>query len=1038
MNRLIEFFVKQKIFSDLIVISVMVLGIACMLLMRREAFPNINFDLITINTIFPGASPDEVERLITNPLEIELKEVTGIKKIRSVSRSGTSMIFLQLDPDQTTETEAKTDVQDVVDRFTDLPDSAERPIVTTVESATQPIIQVSVTGDQSPLELRNLAREIEKDLETIANVAKVTPTGMQDLEIHVETELSKLANLGLSFESLIAALRNQNMSIPGGTLTNPAGEEIFLRTSGDFETIEQIENTVIRANELAQGIRIKDVAKVSYQLKDDEKLFRTNGEHAINLTILRKQGADSITVVDLVKKKVKELESKYAGRAKLRLIDDESVWIKMRLNTLTGNFLLGLVLVLIILSLLLPPMIALMVALGVPFAFFATMIVFYNIDYSLNLLSMLGLIIVVGMLVDDAVVATENSMRLFEDGMPAEEAAIKGTQQVVPSVFGSVMTTVLAFAPLMFMSGIFGKFVKFIPMGVIVALMFSLFEAYFILPGHFARWVRVPSESEKSIFYRIYERSHKFWLDKIVPRYRNAVILFVRRRYRAAGVVALLFAISLVVATRLSFVLFPAEGIEIFFIAAEAPLGTKLEKTGELLRPLEKLVLGLPKGEVQDFTTQIGMQMKDPHDPTVKFASHVGLVVVYLTPVNERDRTANEIIASLREQSGSVEDIKFVFEKVNPGPPVGKPISIAVQGESYEEILQLGEIVKAELLKISGVSDLELTHQQGNKEIRVEVQQAEAAAAGINVATIGQSVRAAFEGIVPTSIKRLDEEVDIRVLLPDQTANNPQTLANLQIPNPAGNLIRLGRVAKFSESQAVAAHIHEGNRREVRVLGQIDATKTDSGKVNAHIEKMVPEFKAKFPRLTLLFGGENEDTNESMKSLMRTFIVAFIGILFILILTFQQILQPLLVALTIPIGLMAVIYAFLLHGQPLSFMGILGTIALAGVIVNNAIVLMDFVNYLRLEGQSKIDSIINAAEMRLRPIFLTTVTTVAGVLPTAYGIGGVDEFVKPIALALGWGLLLGSIITVFFFPVMIAILDDLHGFVGRKFRRRLR
>jgi multidrug efflux pump subunit AcrB len=1036
MNRLIEFFVKQKIFSDLISVFIIVVGVACMLLMKREAFPNIKFDTIIVNTIFPGATPEQVERLITNPLEIELKEVDGIKKVTSVSRTSTSLIILQLDPDQATEAEAKADIQDVVDRFKALPEDAERPVVTSLEGGIYPIIQVSLTADLSPIELRQYAREIEKDLETIPGVAKITPTGMQDLEIHVEADLNKLSQLRLSFEEVITALKSQNVSIPGGSISNSAGQEVLIRTSGDFETIEHIENTVIRANDLAQTIRVRDIAKVGFRLKDDDRLFRTNGSHAINLTVLRKNNADSITLVEAVKARVASLEKKYEGKLNFRLLDDESIWIKMRLNTLTSNFIIGLILVVIILSLLLPPVIALIVALGIPFAFFGTMIVFYNIGYSLNLLSMLGLIIVVGMLVDDAVVATENSMRLLEEGASPEDAAVKGTQQVVSSIFGSVMTTVLAFLPLMFMTGIFGKFVEFIPMGVIVALIISLVEAFFILPSHFARWAHRPQDkSRKHFLDRFYERSLGYWQGSVLPAYIRAVTRFVKYRYRVLGGLVVAFATSLFVASKLSFVLFPAEGIEIFFVTADAPLGSKLEATSELVRPIEKLIRELPDGEVQDFTTQLGMQQKDPGDPNTKYGSHVAMIVVYLTPVKDRERHANAIVDELREKTKNISGLKIAFEKVNPGPPVGKPISIGIQGQEYTEILQLAERVKTEIANLPGTSDLELSHQPGNKELIVDVNSSEAAAAGLTVAGIGQSVRAAFEGIVPTSIKKLDEEIDIRVSLPDKTAADPSTMSKLVVPNQQGQLVSLGKVASFRETQGIAAYIHENNRREVRVIGQLDSTKTDAGKVQSHIQKLIPQYKEQFPNLNISFGGENEDTAESMASLARTFSLAFVGIFLILVLTFQRLLQPLLVVVTIPIGIMGVIFTFLIHGAPLSFMGMLGMIALSGVIVNNAIILVDFVNQLRAEGLEHEASIIKAAGLRLRPIFLTTITTVAGVLPTAYGIGGNDDFVKPIALALGWGLFSGSLITVFFFPSVIAILDDAVA-VARRWLRR--
>ncbi|MBK8204508.1 MAG: efflux RND transporter permease subunit [Bdellovibrionales bacterium] len=1034
MNRLIEFFVKQKMFSDLIIVFVIVVGVACLFLMKREAFPNIKFDIVIVSTIFPGASPDEVERLITNPLERELKEVEGIKKINSVSRASTSNIILQLDPDQTTDMEAKADIQDVIDRFKDLPSQSERPVVSSLDGGSYPIIQVSLTGPLTPIDLRKYAREIERDLESLPDVAKVTPTGMQDLEIHVETDLRKLSEYRISFEEVIGALKSQNVSIPAGSIVNSMGEEILIRTVGDYDTVETVERTVVRANDLAHPIRIKDLAQVGFKLKTNDRFFRTNGEDAINLTVLKKSHADSIHLVEAIKEKVSELELKYKGKLNFRLLDDESVWIKMRLNTLSGNLLIGLVLVLLILSLLLPPSIAIFVAVGIPFSFLGTMIVFYQMGYSLNLLSMLGLIIVVGMLVDDAVVITENSMRLLEEGYSPEEAATKGAQQVVGAVFGSVMTTVLAFMPLMFMSGIFGKFVKFIPVGVIVALLISLLQAYFILPNHFARWAYRPQHKRhKNIFEKIYEKMDRYWNTAVAPGYAQIVTGCIRFRYRVLAGVAILFLISLFTASKLKFVLFPSEGIEIFFITAEAPIGTELKKTSELIRPVESKLRELPSNEVENFTAQIGLQMKDPGDPNTKYGSHFGMLVVYLTPTGSRQRSASDIVEDLRIKMKDIKGIKLGFEKVTPGPPVGKAVSVGVSGLEYSEILKLAELIKTDLSMVKGVTDLELNHQPGNKEILVNVIPSEAAAAGLTVSGVGMSIRAAYEGIVSTSIKKLDEEIDIRVSLPDKDANDPSMMSRLLVSNARGSLIPLGRVARFKEGQGIAAYVHEKNQREVKVLGEVDSEVTDATKVAEIVKSKISDYKKMFPGLGVSIGGENADTEESMKSLFRTFGLAIIGIFIILVLTFQRLSQPLLVGLTIPIGVMSVIYAFFIHNKPLSFMGLLGIVALAGVIVNNAIVLVDFVNILRAEGKEKIESIILASKIRLRPIFLTTVTTVAGILPTAYGIGGTDDFVKPIALALGWGLLLGSILVLVSFPSMIAVLDDVHE-LGSRFR----
>ncbi len=374
---------------------------------------------------------------------------------------------------------------------------------------------------------------------------------------------------------------------------------------------------------------------------------------------------------------------------------------------------------------------------------------------------------------------------------------------------------------------------------------------------------------------------------------------------------------------------------------------------------------------------------------------------------------------------------RVTFEQLNQGPPVGKPISLSVRSEEYVDILPAVKILKETLATIAGVTDIQDSYLLGKQELVVKVNGAEAAAAGLSVASIGISVRAAFEGIEATSIRELDEEVQVRVSLPRSAREQESTLRELKIPNPQGQLIPLMSVAKIERGQNLSVYEHEMNRREVKVTAGVDVNTTSALAVNSKLKQLLPELSKGFPKVQVAFGGEDQDTSESMASLGRAFGIAFLAIFLILVFTFGNLLQPLLVVTTIPLGITSVIFAFFVHGRPLSFMGMMGIVALAGVIVNNAIILVDFVNQARSEGTDKLQSILDAAHKRLRPILLTTLTTVVGLMPTAYGIGGTDPFVVPIALALGWGLLFGSVLSTLVFPAGIAILDDIEALQKR-------
>ena len=1040
MGWLIRFFVKQGVFAELLTVIVLVLGVGSVYLIQREAFPNVQYDAIMITTIYPGAAAEEVERLITNVLEQDLKEVDGIKRMQSVSTESRSLIFLQLDPDQTTEAEAKEDVQQVVDQFTGLPDGAERPMVAALETRQMPIMEVGLSGGANEMELRASAKALERVIEDIPEVAKVQFNGLRDLEIRVEADLDKLARYEISLEELVRAISLQNISIPGGSfreqLSGSKSQEVVIRTIGEFHTIEDILQTVVRANDLGKAIRLRDLATVTEVLEKANERYRANGKNAISLTVIKKEKADAINLVDKLKLEVDRFVSQSSTKLDVSYVNDSSIFIRRRLSVLSSNLVIGLILVFVILSLALPARIAVLTSLGIPFSFLGTMIFFHTQGVTLNLISMVGLIIVSGMLVDDAIVVTDNVVRRMREGESPKEAAIKGTEEVWAPIVASVLTTVVAFAPLMVMTGITGKVVKFLPIGVIVALLVSVVECFFILPHHIS--VFLPARLSSRPKSKISAAIEWFWDHWLQGAYKRVLSVLLRRRYWVALVVLMLFIGTLFLARfGMRFILFPGDDIDAFLINAKAPVGTALEATQELMRPIEQAVQKLPKEELLNYTTKVGIRSLGMLDPNSVRGSHYGQVVVFLSPATERKRVAQQIIDQLKQElqlPDGLEQINFL--RINPGPPVGKPIYLGVRGVEYEQIMKVVGELKAQINKINGVIDLQDNYAIGTQEVRVRVNAAEAAAAGLNVGAIGSTLRTAYEGKIASSIRTLEEEVDIRVTIPENERRDPAHLGQLRIPDGRGNLIRLGEVATSERSQGLAAYEHENNWRQVTITGDVNEKVTDSKTVNEIIrKKLVPEMRKNYPNIDFAFGGEDQDTKESFASLQRAFFVAGLGILAILILIFQNLWQPLLIALTIPMGVMAVIWTFYIHDRPLSFLATMGIIALGGVIVNNAIVLVAFVNNLRKEGKGELESIEMASGMRLRPIFLTTVTTVAGLLPTAYGWGGLDTFIVPIALALGWGLAFGSILTTIVFPPFLAINDDMRRAAGRLFGR---
>lgn len=1037
MTGLVRYFVERPLFANLMSAFILLAGGMGLFLMKREFFPNINFEVITVTTPYPGASAADVEKKITNPLEEDLQEIENVRRFTSVSSEGMSVLVIELDPDHADEIKAERDIQNIVDRFEDLPEDAKEPIVSALEFGDTPLVEIAVKSDLPELELRRMARLLERKIENIRGVARVEPRGLLDEEIRVEVLPPKLKAFRVSINEVIDALKQRNISLPGGIIegSESAPLERIIRTTGDFESLQDVEEAVVRANDLGAAIHIKDIAKVSWGLEKKKMVNRVNGEPAVSLIVVKSEPADAISLRDVLKEWIEANREAYKG-IRLEMVDDRSIIIENRLNVLSNNLLQGIAFVVIILALFLSLRISLLVSFSIPISFLATIGIFYACGVSFNVVSLIGLIIVSGLLTDNAVVVVDNVSLLMKRGMAPIDAAVAGSVQVWRSITASTLGIVIAFLPMLFMTGIFGKIIPAIPIGVILALMMSLAVSFFILPAQFAFFVRDPRNIEKSrenVFSRATARVSSYWDDVVVPKYRRILVRMIRHRYFVAiGITVIAFGTLALLLMKLPKELFSSDGIEAFYIDTEVAVGTPLEQHAEMLKPIEAIVRTLPENELLNFNTTVGIMSEGPGDPETRRGDQYGRIKIFLTPESHRERLAKDIIEDLRPKVGMPAGFKHLtFGRVRAGPPQGKPISVGIRGNTFEQINIVAAQVKDFVRSLPGTSDIRDSFNPGKIEVQIKVDKIEASAAGLTDRDVARAVLAAYEGVEATSIRELDKEVTIRVQYPLEARKRIDSLNEILIQNKRGNLIPLGGIATWKEVPALASIEHEGFQRQVKITGDIDVRLNDAETVAAAVRAKVPEWTSSFPDVNFFFGGEDQDTRESFAALGRAFIVALIGIFLVLVLTFGTFLQPFLILITIPFGAVSALISFGLHGLPLSFFGMMGIIALGGVIVNNAIVLIDFVNQEREAGLDRFESIYEAGSRRLRAIFLSTITNIVGVIPTAYGFGGEDKFVIPIAIALGWGLALGSVLTAVFFPAFLGICDDLQGLMKR-------
>lgn len=1024
--------IHNSLLLNVISIFIVFAGIVAITNLTREAFPNISFDTVLIQTSYSGATPEEMEKLITIPLEKELGQVDHIDEMTSVSAEGYSVILMTLDPDVPDHASIVHDIQRAVDRTADLPiDLEDKPIVKELSTRERPVITVSLSGNLPESKLQDYAKTLERHLLNIEGVGKIVRDGWRKRQIRVEVRPELMTDRHVGLSEVIEAIKMQNVSVPGGNFYE-GGKEFIIRTSGEFDDLSEVETVVVRSNADGSRLYVRDIASVSHGFEDEKIINKTQGTRAINLTVVKKDTGDTIDIVDETRSLATFFGQQTKDGLKVSFMNDMSYYIKRRLNVLTSNGLIGLILVVISLFVLLSLRIAISALIDIPITILASFAVMYWMGISINLLSMFGMIMVIGMLVDEEIVIAENIFRHLEERDSHTDAIIHGTAEVGRAVLATVTTTMAAFVPFFMMSGTMGKFVQNIPTIVNITLLSSLLIAVFILPAHIHHLTR----REFSATRAEGTKQRRLFLG-LRNSYMKLLKIMLRFRYALTGGMVLLLAVCIVFAVqRMNFILFPAGGVEVFFIMAEGEAGDDTQTTSTHIQPIEQIVATLPDQELDNYVTMIGKAQTDPDGRFTDFGSNLAQITVYLKPPNQRSRTASEIIEALRSRVTSVSKFKKIsFEEIKHGPSVGKAVEVQIRGDDFTTLAEIAQQFKNELKKMPGVEDIQDDTESAVDELRIRINKELAAQAGVSVAQAAQTIRAAFEGAVATSIKRTDEEIDVVVKLPDASRYDKGTLTALPIRNDRGNLIALSKLADVDKSQSLRVIRHFDGLRTVNITANVNEALNSPIRVFLELDEKFKDIPFKYPGTSLHYGGEQKESRESLSSLIESVYIAFGLILIILVALFRSLRFSLIIVFSIPFALIGVIVAFAAHQMPLSFMALLGVVGLTGVVANSGIIIIDFIQKARERGIGTYESIMEGCELRFRPVILTSITTALGVIPAAYGIGGLDPFIQPMALALNYGLLFGTLLSLFLIPCMVAIADDLNSLVSQNMAR---
>lgn len=1024
MNRLIAFFVKNGITVNLISIMMLIGGIYAASTIQREAFPSVNFDIIVVSASYPGTSPKEVENLLLTPLEREIKSIDGIDKIYATAYAGTMQMTIQVDPNYKDRSRLVSDIQQAINRA-DLPlDLPADPFISEIKSEQTPVLSFTIFGELSPLDLKRTTSYIEDDITSIPGVSHVFKQGDRKEEIRIELDPDRMKQHRVSINDVLALVRNWNINAPGGRLKAADGQRI-IRITGEFNSAEDAANLVLRANDLGESLKLSDVATVTNSLERPSRLVAAMGQPAVNFIVMKKGDADIISLVDDVRAYLDTVPETY--HVEVRTYMDFSLVTRLRLSVLSNNGMIGLILVIFVLLLFLRPAVAFTTAWGLPIIFFSGLGLLFLSGVTLNLLTMFGFIMVLGLMVDDAIIVGENATWHMERGVPPEKAAILGTTELLGPVTATVLTTIVAFLPLMDMDGIIGKFIFSIPVVVVVLLAFSWVEAIFILPNHIRDVARASVHPQERWLFRI--------LSKI---YTKVLTIAVRLRYLTILLTLLALVGAGALASVMKFQLFPAGAESEFYLRVNAPVGTTLEEMFESLQAIDKEVRKRIDPEILETTTLVaGENSADQRESLKQLGDRFGFVRVILTPFTVRSTSAYSVMESIEKDIPEMfPGLQISFAMQKNGPPVGRALQVEINGSTMDEKRAAAQRLLDLLHTIKGVYAIESDLEPGETEMHIVLDRSKSAYAGIDLKTASQHIKAAFDGIRVSTLKQGKDEVDVTVRYPEKAQHDINTLMELEIPNMRGGLIPLSRVAFIEESPGSSSIRHKDGNAIINVSAEIDSNIITSSELNKQVGNAAAQWLGDNPHLSFHLGGEQERSEESVRGLVFSFLFALVGIFVILAIQFNSITYPLLVMLAIPFGAIGIIVGFFLHGQPLSFMAMMGFVALTGVVVNASLVLAVFIQRQLQDGVDWFEAIIESGKRRLRAVLLTAITTVVGLLPTAYGWGGFDPFVAPMALALSWGLIFSTLITLFSIPATLAVGLDISRLTHRVLHSR--
>ena len=1049
--------VEHRVSVNLIMVFLFVAGSYVVWNMKREMFPQFSLDMIDVSVVYPGASPEEVEEGICIKIEEQLKSLEDVKTVYSTAVEGFGSVTLELEAD--TDIDEKLDeVKAQVDLIDSFPNEAEDPVTIEIKN-NDPAIYLAIYGDADEKLLRETAEKIRDDLVESEHISLASLMGVREYEISIEVTEETLRRFNLSFDQVAAAVKAGSIDLPGGRIRTKGGE-FLVRAKGKMYTGEEFERIPVLTREDGTVIRLGDVATVVDGFEDSVRRARFNGKPAAMIVVRRTDSQDTILITRTVKAYIEKNKHTMPGGITLGYWFDMAEMVQERIDLLSWNGLQGIILVFFVLAMFLNLGLAFWVSLGIPISFMGAFLILNYLGASLNMLSMFGFIMTLGILVDDAIIVGENVYTHYKMGKTPRQAAIDGVSEIGGAVVMAVTTTIVAFMPLMFITGIMGKFIAIMPQAVICILAFSLFEAFVILPAHlehgltplkktrswpfriiffwwtFVMWIiQELSFVHKPVQQKI-ETLLKAFIDGV---YTPMLKYCIKNRYftLAVGFGVFIASIGLLAGGHVPYLLFGKTDSNWMIAEVIYPLGTHVGLTEKTIKRIEKGAFDLNnhfrdrvadgKDIIVNNYSQVGYIERRDWKPPVA-GSHAGEAWIEIVPASMRpDISAPEVVAKWRELTGDILGAEQLTFTIIQGGPAGNPIEIQLAGKDLEQLQRASDALKDEIAAYPGTFDITDNFRPGKMEIQATVKKG-AKPLGVSMADIAVQIRQAYYGDEVMKIQRGKDDIKVMVRYSKKERESEASIDELRIRTRDGREIPLNQVADIVVKQGYSSIQRVDRKRVITVISDINEDVANAQKIVQDLkDNYLPGFVQQFPGVSYDLEGQAKRTKEMMESLGIGFSLAAMIMFLLLASQFRSYIQPLIIMTAIPFGLVGAVIGHYLRGIELTMFSIFGIVALSGIVVNDSLILIDFINSKIRSGVNAFEAIIEAGRNRFRPVLLTSVTTVAGLFPLLLETSFQAQFLIPMAVSISFGLLAATLLTLVFVPALYYVVLDIVG-----------